>query len=157
MDRASIELLVRDAAGRSTGDDFVTWAERALVEGLDSPALRRLAGLERPSRFEAKPVFEQAAGELGLALPATADRLLRMYLAVLAADILTGTRHPDEALALIHKQVLEPLNHPEDLMEWCYVWEGLDPTRGFASLSDSERDVAARALARRTLKEGGQS
>jgi hypothetical protein len=155
MDRAWIELLVRDAAGTSTGDDFVAWAERALVGGLDSPALRQLAGLERPSRADARSLFERAAGELGLAAPATNDSLLRRYLAVLAGDILDGTRQPDAALDVIHKHVLGPLNHPADLMEWCYVWEGLDSARGFASLSDAERDAAARALARRTLEQGG--
>ena len=157
MDRAGIELLVRDAAGTSTGDDFVTWAERALVEGLDSPALRQLAGLERPARSDAKAMFERALGELGLAEPATRDALLRAYLAVLAGDILSGARQPAEALDVIHTDVLWPLNHPDDLMQWCYVWEGLDAARGFASFTDAERDAAARALARKTLDGGGQS
>jgi hypothetical protein len=157
MNRAWIELLVRDAAGTSTGGDFVVWAVQALVEGLDSAALRQLAGLAEPSRFEAKPLFDRAVRELSLALPATPDALLRAYLAVLAGDILTGTRQPAEALDLIHRHVLGPLNHPADLMEWCYLWEGLDPARSFASLSDAERDDAARALARKALKDGGPS
>jgi hypothetical protein len=150
-----VELLVRDAAGVSTGDDFVEWAVRALVEGFDSPGVRWLAGFAGAARFEAKAVFDRVVGELSLAVPATRDALLRAYLAVLAGDIVNGTRHPGEALDVIHREVIGPLNHPADLMEWCYAWEHLDPARGFASLSDAERDDAARELARRTLEKGG--
>ena len=157
MDRAWIELLLRDAAGTATGDDFVVWAEQALIEGLDSPALRQLAGLEGRPRSDAKPLFDRAVRELGLALP-TEDALRRAYLTVLAGDISSGARPPLDALDLIHTEVIGPLKHPDDLMAWCFAWEGLDPVRGFASLSDAERDAAARELARRTLKKGeGQS
>lgn len=157
MDRAGIELLVRDAAGTATGDDFVMWGEQALVAGLDSPALRQLAGAAGASRAEAKALFDRAVRELGLALPATEDALRRAYLIVLAGDISSGARRPSDALDLIHDEVISPLNHPADLMAWCFAWEHLDPERGFASLNDAERDDAARALARRTLLEGGQS
>jgi hypothetical protein len=157
MDRAGIELLVRDAAGTATGDDFVTWALQALVAGDDSPALRQLAGLTAPSRSEARSLFDRAAGELGLTLPATEDALRRAYLKVLAADISSGARRPSDALDLIHREVIAPLKHPADLMAWCFAWEHLDSEHGFASLSDAERDDAARALARKTLMEGGQS
>jgi hypothetical protein len=88
-------------------------------------------------------------------LPATEDALRRAYLTVLAGDISSGARLPSDALDLIHQEVIRPLKHPDDLMAWCFAWEGLDPERGFASLSDAERDDAARALARRTLKKGG--
>lgn len=157
MDRAGIELLVRDAAGTATGDDFVTWGEQALVAGLDSPALRQLAGVAGASRAEAKALFDRAIGELGLTLPPTEDALRRAYLIVLAGDISTGVRRPSEALDLIHHEVISPLKHPADLMAWCFAWESLAPERGFASLSEAERDDAARALARKTLMDGGQA
>ena len=154
----TIELLVRDGAGASTGDHFVGWAVQALVEGFDSPALRQLAGSQGSSRSEARPLFDRAVRELGLPVPATTDALLRAYLDCVADDIVNERRQPAQALDVIHKDVLGPLNHPEDLMAWCYVWEGLDPARGFASLSGAERDDTARALARtRVKKDGGQS
>jgi len=146
---------MRDAAGTSTGDDFVAWAEHALGEGFDSPALRQLAGSEGRSRSDARPLFDRAVGELGLPLPATDEALRRAYLDVLAGDISSGARRPSDALEVIHREVLGPLNHPEDLMAWCFAWEGLDPARGFASLSEAERDDAARELARRTVNKGG--
>ena len=151
----TVPLLVRDASGVSTGDDFIDWAVQALVEGFDSPELRRLAGLAGASRFEAKAVYDRVAAELRLPVPATRDALLRAYLAVLAGDMANGTRPPGEALDVIHREVIAPLNHPSDLMEWCYVWEHLDPARGFASLSDAERDAAALVLARRTVMDDG--
>jgi hypothetical protein len=154
MDRAWIELLLRDAAGTSTGDDFVAWAEHALIEGFDSPGLRQLAGLQGRPRSDAKPLFDRTVKELGLTLPAE-DALRRAYLSVLAADISSGARRPLDALDVIHAEVIAPLKHPDDLMAWCFAWEGLDPDRGFASLSDTERDAAARELARRTLQKGG--
>jgi hypothetical protein len=157
MDRAGIELLVRDAGGTATGDDFVTWAEQALVAGRDSPALRALAGLAGRPRSDARPLFDRAIRELGLPLPATEEALRRAYLVVLAGDISSGARRPSDALDLIHHEVISPLKHPADLMAWCFAWESLDPERGFASLNDAERDDAARALARKTLREASQA
>ena len=146
----SIEILVQEIAGRSVGDDLVEWAVRALVEGFDSPALRRLAGLDKDSWFEAKPLFDRAVQELRLELPSTKELLLRDYLRVIAREMLDGRRQPVDALQIIHSQVLTPLHHPEDLMPWCYLWEGLEPGT-FASLTDSQRDEATRQLAGRTL------
>ena len=152
----TVELLVRDADGTATGGEFVEWAVQALVEGLDSPALRTLAGLRDASRFEAKALFDRAANELGLAMPATRDALLRAYLRILAGEIVDGTREPGDALDVIHRDVLGPLNHPSDLMAWCFLWEGHDAARGFESFSGADRDEATRALARQTLNaEGG--
>ena len=145
-------LLVRDAAGAATGDDFIAWAMQALIENADSPALRQLAGLEERSRSDARPLFDRAVRELGLTLPATDEALRRAYLEVLAGDISSGARRPSDALELIHAEVVGPLKHPEDLRAWCLAWEGLDPERGYASLTDAERDDAARELARRTLQ-----
>ena len=51
------------------------------------------------------------------------------------------------ALEVIHREVLGPLNHPHDLMAWCYLWEGLEPVT-FASLDDAAIASAVRALAR---------
>lgn len=147
----SVELLMREAEGTISGEEFVNWAVRALVEGFDSPALRRLAGLDGSSCFEAKPFFDRAAVELGLRLPVTTEAVRRAYLDILAREVLNGIRRPADALQVIHREVIEPLSHPEDLMSWCYLWEGLEPGGKFVSLSDSERDEATFDLARRTL------
>jgi len=149
-----IELLVRDGEGTATGDDFARWATQALIDGHDSSALRKLAGLNvgaTASRFEARALLDRAIEELGLPLPSSHEELRRAYLSTVAREILLETRPVAEALETIHKQVLSPLNHPGDLMAWCYLWEGLDPET-FASLDDAAIQQATRDLARRTVE-----
>jgi hypothetical protein len=147
----TVELLVRKAATSLTGDDLAGWAVRALTDGFDSPALRRLAGLDPPvTCSEAMPVFERAVRELDLAMPDSKDALYRAWLAVLAQEIVDGTRAASEALQLVHRDVLGPLNHPEDLMPWCHLWEGQDPVT-FRSLDDGAIEAMVLALARETV------
>ncbi|WP_019136017.1 hypothetical protein [Cellulomonas massiliensis] len=74
-----------DAAG-----DVVDAATAALVAGLDSPALRELAGMPRRSpRSELLPVVEAAVDELGLRATSGGAEVAAM--AVMARRFLTGT------------------------------------------------------------------
>jgi hypothetical protein len=147
----TIELLARHANSSATGDDAVKWAIDALVDGFDSPSLRQLAGLNSPTAwFEAMPLFERTLNELQLEIPRSKNEILRLYLRSVAESIVTGVRSPSVALEVIHREVLGPLNHPLDLMPWCYLWEGLEPVT-FASLDDAAIARAVRALARDTL------
>jgi len=147
----TIELLVRKSTTSLRADVVAEWAIRALTDGFDSPSLRRAAGLDGlATAFEATPLFERALGDLELQLPQSVDELCRAWLLVLAQDIVDGTRTPEAALQVVHREVMDPLNHPADLMPWCYLWEGLDPLT-FASLDDEIIATAARALARETL------
>lgn len=41
---------------------------------------------------------------------------------------------------------MNPLNHPPDLMPWCYVWEGLAPV-DFRDLDAAELEEETRSLA----------
>ena len=143
----SIQLLVKIANHTATGGDLAAWATTALTEDFDSPSLRRLAALDAGAgHFEAMPLFERALAELALGLPASPEALRREYLRVIAWEIGSGARPAADALELIHSEVLGPLRHPEDLMPWCYLWEGLDPTT-FAELDDEAVAQLARALA----------
>jgi hypothetical protein len=147
----TIELLIGNANGSATGDDVVRWAMNALTAGFDSPTLRRLAGEQSPRQPEAIAMFERAMQELGLKEPESNDALRREFLRIVAADIVNGARAPLAALDLIHQEVINPLRHPDDLMAWCYLWEGNDP-KTFASLEDEAIEEATRALARDSLK-----
>lgn len=74
------DLLVRALAyrrglQRPRGDLVVGWAEAALVEGVDSPGLRTLAGLDAQDGFEIDRYLERALSELGRALPEPEDSL----------------------------------------------------------------------------------
>jgi len=147
----TIELLIRKEAACLTGDDLAGWAVAALTDGFDSPALRRLAGLDPPvTCSEAMPVFERAVRELGLAVPDSKDSLYRAWLVVLAQGIVDGVRAASEALQIVHRDVIGPLNHPDDLMPWCHLWEGHDPVT-FASLDDRAIEAMVMRLARETV------
>jgi hypothetical protein len=52
----------------------------------------------------------------------------------------------------IQGTVVGPLNHPADLMGWCYLWEGNAPDGSFAGLSREELDRTAREFARTWLE-----
>lgn len=51
----------------------------------------------------------------------------------------------------MHSAVVGPLNHPDDLMGWCYLWEGNPPDGTFEDLSDAEIESEARAFAAKWL------
>ncbi len=48
-------------------------ATEALVDGMDSPTLRILAGLQDPNRDEAEPILRAVLTETGLRLPTTEE------------------------------------------------------------------------------------
>jgi hypothetical protein len=45
----------------------------------------------------------------------------------LAREIVEGTVAPRAQVDRIHREVLSPLNHPKDLMVWCYVGDSMHP------------------------------
>ena len=153
LPRGTMAVLAHRQLASATGDEMVTWAVDALEDGFDSHALRRLAALDLdgiPSVFDAAPLFASAVEELALTVPHDKDGILRAYLLVLARRVLDGACAVEDGLKTIHRDVLEPLNHPADLMDWCYLWEGLEPGT-FESLDDEAVAVQARELARRTV------
>ena len=98
---------MRDAESISTGADFAAWAVQALVDGYDSPALRKLAGLSvgtTASRFEAKALFDRAVEELGLLLQSSQEELLRTYVSIVAREVLANTRSVSDALQIVHRR-----------------------------------------------------
>jgi hypothetical protein len=152
----TVTVLAHRALASATGQEFVDWAMRALVDEFDSPALRRLAALDlegAPSLFEAGPLFARAVEELGLKLPASKEEILRAYLRTVARGVLDGSLTTEDALHIVHTDVLGPLAHPPDLMDWCYLWEGLDPET-FATLDQAGVERATRDLAKRTAVTG---
>lgn len=129
-----------------SGDDYVAWACAELGKGVDSPSLRILAGLSRGANpFEAETHFRSALGELHIELPEM-SRIRLAYLRCVAEAIAGGTISPDEGIALIHRRVVSPLGHREDVMRWCRLWEGISAS-GRPGLDDNERSQAIRAEA----------
>ncbi|MEV7856488.1 hypothetical protein [Streptomyces sp. NPDC088183] len=76
-------------------------AAKLLAVGLDSPALRDLAGCSRrEDTVEIEGLFRQAVGELGTAIPdeETAERCLLHHL---AGQLAAGTKTPGEVAARV--------------------------------------------------------
>ncbi|HEX5869947.1 MAG TPA: hypothetical protein VFY65_06020 [Longimicrobium sp.] len=51
--------------GRLYPEQVPAWAVEFLAGGTDSPALRQIAGLHRPTRAELEPLMDRALSELG--------------------------------------------------------------------------------------------
>lgn len=129
---------------------FVNWAVDALVAGFDTPSLRVLAGLDldgEPLRADVYPAFAASLSELGIRLP-DASVTGRLYVRHVAQAIVAGAIAPRDGAELIHARVVSPLEHPPDLMPWCYVWEGnsIDCTL----LGDNEIDEEIIRLAKKS-------
>lgn len=95
----SHETLYRETAafaiGLTTSDCLPEVAVRLLVEGRDSPALRRLAGLGESEIDEAASLFRQSLLEMGCMLPTPREAVL--YLArEIALQIVKGEVPPYE-------------------------------------------------------------
>ncbi len=144
----TLTLMVRIESNEVTGKDFVDWGMEALAAGFDSPALRRLAGLSpghTPSRFDAEPQFRVAVREIGLP-EVGREEILLAFMDECAQSIVDGAANLDQILQTIHASVIDPLDHREDLMPWCYA------RGGFQSGSPEALDEEGiRALARKWL------
>lgn len=143
-----IDLLVCRADGAATVTSMVDWAIEALSSGLDTPSLAGLASLlPETSLHEADMQLEKALKELGPCLPDDTG-LRKAYVGAVSRALIAGCLPHDVALDLIHAHAVGPLGHPPDLMEWCYLWERLDPV-DFSVLEEGEAESVARRLAAR--------
>lgn len=69
--------------GRLRGEELPAIVTDLLAQGLDTPALRELAGLSSPPLGEARPIFERAMRELGRAPPTPRTAYERLLSSVL--------------------------------------------------------------------------
>ena len=136
-----------------SGEKVCSWALSALEAGYDAESLRILAAmsLERPPVYsEVEHWFLRSLAELQIAVPEERDVVLRACMTEIAEDLASGRAAVDEALDTIHSCVVSPLGHPQDLMGWCFLWEG-NSANGEGELPDSQREVAVRKFAREWL------
>lgn len=83
--------------GLCVGQDLIDWGVMALEKGVDSPALRRLAGCySHESLAEVEPWFDRALAELKMDLATTFEMgpLFRPYSRLLASLVLAGDLAP---------------------------------------------------------------
>ncbi len=160
----TFELLLRLNTGERVGQSAVNWAVSALGEGYDSPSLRVLAGLDvdnQPTTEEALQLMNATFQKLGLKRP-DLDATARRFVCEVATAVVAGRLPPREAANKIHRLVMTPMDHPKDLMAWCYVWEGnaadcsrpLDESEWDREILEVAKQYASAAIKRPRAKAG---
>ncbi|EHR51105.1 hypothetical protein SacmaDRAFT_2867 [Saccharomonospora marina XMU15] len=111
-------LALREALDEIVGANvLIETALRALLDGVDSPSLRLLAGLSRKEEADAHDLFRAVATELELTPAAPADipgtrwQLVRM----LCEAIAEGSMEPAVAADLIWHHGWNELGYPDTL------------------------------------------
>jgi hypothetical protein len=113
------------AAGRKFPEDLPMAAALALARGIDSPALRELAGLGRRSdTTELRSLFELALSQLKMMIPSP-DQAARRDLHRLAQEFVAGNRTPHE-IARICDPAAAWMNSVEsDFVSQCCYFEDM--------------------------------
>ena len=109
--------LAAVVAGEQATEDLPDVAADALVRGLDTPALRALAGTTRRDVREARDLFLQAIDELGWPTPSE-DEALNTLAHHWSAEMVEGRLRPYDAASLIWWTSANRLGKPEHLLEF---------------------------------------
>jgi len=116
--------------GRLPGEDLPGLATGLLESGTDSPAMRELAGLSRPTLRDAGVVFERMIRELDRTLPTKEDAAWLLAKS-LASSVLEGTisyreaarRGAPLAVALDYAELFMPFYRADDDYEMPFYEE----------------------------------
>ncbi|MHB0914899.1 MAG: hypothetical protein ACYC4M_04345 [Thermoleophilia bacterium] len=107
MKSQSLEIAsCKVALDVSRPSDLIDAATDALVEGLDTPSLRILAGLAEADGAEVKKMFDRSLDELNISLPNEREAALRLA-QLICIEILTGQTHPYKGAKRIWKLSLQ--------------------------------------------------
>ena len=112
-------LQARWRLGMIRSDELPELATELLTGGIDSPAIVELAGLLRPTFWEASPVVERAFREGQLAPVSREEALWRIAYAT-ARDILDGEVTPREGATTLW-YICTDLDMPEPLRYFVYL------------------------------------
>lgn len=154
------KLLAYLLIDRLDVDQACDWAIGALEAGFDNEALRVLAGMSlsyEPSIYEARPYLDAALRELQVTERQPKETVLRAYGRRIAIELAAGLIPSALALHEMHSVVVSPLDHPRDLMGWCYLWEGNHADGSFAEMSDDEAEREARTFAATWLADSSRN
>jgi hypothetical protein len=117
------EVAWEVAAGRTFPEDLPMAAALALARGIDSPALRELAGLGRRSdTAELRSMFVHALEQLKIALPSP-DQAARRDLHRLAQEFVAGERTPHEIARSCDPAAAWMSNVESDFVSQCCYFE----------------------------------
>jgi hypothetical protein len=120
--QAGLQLVAAKAAlDLATPEELADGATRALEGGLDSPALRVLAGVANADADEARALLDRALAELNVRTPSQRDAVLQLARAF-AAEIVDGTLPPYEGAKRIWDLTLRvPDEHIPELDSFVYA------------------------------------
>lgn len=155
LQRLGLRDYIAQKAAKQTEIEVerIAWAVRMLLKGYDSPCLIDLAGLDLEGYpidpIRAEQLFQASLVELAIGPKADAD-VLRTWLGERAKQIVDGQIDPVEAVDLIHDEIIGPLEHPDDLMQWCYARGGffMGPDDKSTNFSEEEWPGAVIELAK---------
>ena len=127
MSREALRLLAaRDLLGLVGPEAMPPEATNELLEGLDSPSIRRLAGLSRAETDEARGVFQAALLELDIECPSPREAAILVATEV-ARRITDGTVSPYDGAKQIWNLVrlvpLEPFPEFDTFVYGASEWE----------------------------------
>ena len=108
------QLLIRRSLQKRLGREIADWATEQLVGGVDTPHLRRLAGVAgTEDQGELQDLFDRTSRELGLEAPSP-EAAIGLYAQGLARDYLAGTVARE---ALLHElcQLCIDIDYRRDL------------------------------------------
>lgn len=145
------EDVVLWSVGEVTTAELVRCACDALIEGLDSQALRELAGAsETDSQYEIEDLLERVATELDFAFYARDSADGRLAAArVLAARCAAGHLPPRELARWMHERIKH--GHPDRRVEALVSADDQYDILGYTNQSEADIDRAVRAGAESLL------
>jgi hypothetical protein len=120
-------------------------ATDALVSGLDSQALRELAGELQPTDEDSGPLFEEILDEIGVGIPDRSRAGLVLATAY-AAQIVDGTLSPYEGARHIWRIELDVEGLMHDLGPFVYWASEWQETNDPASRQECEAAIRAAAV-----------
>jgi hypothetical protein len=145
MDQLQVAALLW-AVGDQPSDELPDLATEALVRGLDSPALRELAGASRDDFWRIKGLFEAMVDELEFDLPDEQTALWRLAQHV-ASEIVAGVIAPETGAHRIWRKVSHRVAREGDLRVFIGLaseWD--DHPRHRAEIDASIIEAARRLL-----------
>ena len=134
-------------AGELRYDELPEVAAQLLTRGLDTPALRRVAGEQPASSADISILAEQMFFELEAGGPRSRNEALDTICLVLAAEVRSGERKPADAVLTISSLYdLQPKQPVTDIILLNYAYEHLlddNPVASFAELDAQARTAFA--------------
>ena len=118
-------LAAKDLLGFVGADAMPPEATRALLEGIDSPSVRQLAGMDGADSEDVRATFRVALRELGIEIPSRREAAILLATEV-ARGITQGTVSPYEGATEIWGIVRSSHEHLPELDTFVYgasEWE----------------------------------